>query len=1436
MHRNQRTRSAARSDASAAPPPPSTIRAVVSAITVGVLVLFAGPTIAAAEESTPTATETTATSTEGATPPTEEAAPPSEAAPSSEEAPPPADVSAPPADVSAPSAAEAAPSSDEAAPPADVSAPSSEGSAPPADDATAAVPEPAPVDCEAIPIGNDDRSARDACLAGQQAGMRSFAVAADSPAPDPNPDLPNSCGLDFALILDKSGSIGDGGMANLKSAANAFTNALKDTGSQVSVTAFDQDASQLLPATDLTAANLGTVQGSYSGLSSDGWTNWKRGLEVGHGTFGGFDDRPVELTIVITDGNPNTVDPDNGGEFPDGSPGALDPAILEANSIKGEPSHMFVVAVGDIDLGPIQAISGSEAFTGSNITTADYMTTTDYSSLADSLKLVAKALCGGNVIIHKQVGIAFPGTPGGAGWEYSTATSDVAPTSDTTDGSSQTDPYAVTGFAVVPNPPARQVVFSETPDPGGSVMTGARCGTTSNLADAVAVPFDTPTRTFTATVAKESTTHCWVLNTFAPKWLTWKTVDPKDGSTVLPGQTVTYTLHAKNDGLIEVTGATVTDDLSDVLDNSTIQTVGAGLSLTGTTLTWSIPDLGPGDEATASFTVEVDDNAFDEVLHNVITPGDNGRCPDVVLDDVTKDDAVATPVDDCVTENPTPDVTIDKNVDSTTLDPDTGIWTLDYTLDVANTGDVDTSYDLSDVTDFGPGMTVASFTYWSPGEDPTTDPGHSLPVVPDGEYALASGAHLPLGITDHWFVRVTATIDDEGEPTYGCDEEEGGGFTNTGIVTVGTGTKEDTACDAPGRLTLIKTVDNGALGEDIEPAVPSDWLLKADGPVTIEEPGVADPGRTALVPSGWYTVSERPNPDSDNPLVTDGTYVAGDWECTGDDDLEKLVGPEGEVFVPVGGEASCEIVNTAEPADLGIVKEYELPEGVEAIDDTDPEASEFWFTLTVTNHGPDVPGALVTDTLPDTLEVISGITIDPDDPNWSASFTGNAFEALYNGVYAEGSVTEFRFQVRFLGDPLGPLPENPETPPEPVPAEPVVNEACVSIVVPEVEEPVESAVAAVAVPILPTNDLNPGNDCDEVTVPTKAMQANAYVQCINDVPWLYHDVKTVGPVAPADITVTWTPDPVFYPDAEPIVQTIPWAERTGRLLWPYGAVNSEGISIAWPGWRLAEEGDVVGEGTIVDSWENMVKDSSLPSYAFADQLHPLTITFEINPSQSVLAVYPSATPACAVTRAAGPLIEKTSSVTSAKPGSTFDYTLSVTNPGLGATKAMELFDEIPSDLKVNSITTPAAPAFPRWDDCAVTGTSSTGYGGTLHCILNGQIGGSRPDAPDVVLSVTLNPGTNASSVVNTGEICWNDLPDDETAPVAEGAIPLDPEEAILCDDSTVTVTVPHPGSSIASTGFAGGPSIWVAGGLLLMGAVAVAFVAIRRRRTEGERP
>ena len=172
-----------------------------------------------------------------------------------------------------------------------------------------------------------------------------------------------------------------------------------------------------------------------------------------------------------------------------------------------------------------------------------------------------------------------------------------------------------------------------------------------------------------------------------PGYTLTKTSNPADGATVQPGDTVTYTLTVTNTS-DAVVNTTVTDDLSDVLDNAAIGTIGTGGVLTGTTLTWTIANLAPDAVTTLTYTVTVDADAFNQTLGNVATPGPGGECVEP---------------DDCITEHPTPGYTLTKTsdpADGATVEPGD---TVTYTLTVTNTSDavVNTTVtdDLSDVLD-----------------------------------------------------------------------------------------------------------------------------------------------------------------------------------------------------------------------------------------------------------------------------------------------------------------------------------------------------------------------------------------------------------------------------------------------------------------------------------------------------------------------------------------------------------------------------------------------------------------------------------------------------------------------------------------------------------------------------------------------------------------
>ena len=85
-----------------------------------------------------------------------------------------------------------------------------------------------------------------------------------------------------------------------------------------------------------------------------------------------------------------------------------------------------------------------------------------------------------------------------------------------------------------------------------------------------------------------------------------------------------------------------------------------------------------------------------------------------------------------------------------------------------------------------------------------------------------------------------------------------------------------------------------------------------------------------------------------------------------------------------------------------------------------------------------------------------------------------------------------------------------------------------------------------------------------------------------------------------------------------------------------------------------------------------------------------------------------------------------------------------------------------------------------------------------------------------MLGVHVRPGTTASSIVNTGEVCWDDADTGDDVP-----------DLTECAEDAVTVSLPQ---KTAVTGFASEPWLWLGGGLMLLGGLGVAWVLIRRRR------
>lgn len=112
-----------------------------------------------------------------------------------------------------------------------------------------------------------------------------------------------------------------------------------------------------------------------------------------------------------------------------------------------------------------------------------------------------------------------------------------------------------------------------------------------------------------------------------PRWGLVKTSDPASGSTVLPGQLLTYTLTATNSGPVPVVGARVVDDLSGLLDEAGLGVLPEGLTLDGDTLTWAVPTIEVGGVVAVSYPVIVGTGSAGATITNAARPvGRGGYC------------------------------------------------------------------------------------------------------------------------------------------------------------------------------------------------------------------------------------------------------------------------------------------------------------------------------------------------------------------------------------------------------------------------------------------------------------------------------------------------------------------------------------------------------------------------------------------------------------------------------------------------------------------------------------------------------------------------------------------------------------------------------------------------------------------------------------------
>lgn len=496
------------------------------------------------------------------------------------------------------------------------------------------------------------------------------ALAATSASP--NPQLPQKCGLNLAMVFDLSNSMSDADVSTVKSASTEAVAALSGTGTTLGVYSFATFAKQELAATSL-ASDQGTasVIGSINALTRPGetksWyggTNWQQGLAI-------VPESSYDGVIFFTDGVPtfygeNPLNDNENGSNGTGGTGtdsgenpatSLNAAIPEANALKDSGTRIIGVGVKGADAGRLSQITGA-------VPDSDYYTT-NYDQLATTLKGIATAGCTGTLNINKAVE-AFDSseTTPGEGWIFDAIAGGAEETSLTTDANGQA--------SLKLDFPAQEpvtVAVRERQQDGYTVVQkssfNAVCTRDGEPLDVVNTD-DAGNVGFAVTATSGSVTSCTVTNKAPVKAWTMEKTSDTDG-TVNPGDTITYSVEARNTGGQAVEGIAFRDDLTTVLDHAVFVPASATLAIGGAgALVVSDPVAGiltagpfalaKGESARLSYQVKVNDDAFGATLTNMVVG--TGEIPPVAcLEDkpcTTTDIVPPTPtVPPTVTPTPT---------------------------------------------------------------------------------------------------------------------------------------------------------------------------------------------------------------------------------------------------------------------------------------------------------------------------------------------------------------------------------------------------------------------------------------------------------------------------------------------------------------------------------------------------------------------------------------------------------------------------------------------------------------------------------------------------------------------------------------------------------------------------------------------------------------
>ncbi|MEI7749771.1 MAG: VWA domain-containing protein [Candidatus Moraniibacteriota bacterium] len=272
-----------------------------------------------------------------------------------------------------------------------------------------------------------------------------FSVTVAVVTPATNPSLGQSCGLDVALVLDNSGSVGSD-LGTMKTAFKNFVTTLSTTPTQFSVTYFNGTAAytQQGYSGDATA----TKAAIDAVPNAKGSTNWQDGLLKAKRSTDARSGVP-KLVIFSSDGDPNRYYTDISNEAsPDGlvGPGngfdvaSHNAAIALANSIKGSGTRIITLGIGGDSLMQthMEAISSADAY---------YNATNFNENLSSTLSQIVTDLCGGTITVNKYIDSVDPANLAKDPWTFTTTVPDHASVT-TTNGQVNFPAKAGSGYSI----------------------------------------------------------------------------------------------------------------------------------------------------------------------------------------------------------------------------------------------------------------------------------------------------------------------------------------------------------------------------------------------------------------------------------------------------------------------------------------------------------------------------------------------------------------------------------------------------------------------------------------------------------------------------------------------------------------------------------------------------------------------------------------------------------------------------------------------------------------------------------------------------------------------------------------------------------------------------------------------------------------------------